>query len=106
MQKTVHFEKGYSDYLHKLLSMTGNEIAEEYGLTTDDNIWEKIEFDDGFVCYLVVEINDGVAKPYCQFLLVDDQGWCEELTEPCREFEGRWNLGKDFNDVEHILIIK
>ena len=64
------------DYINTLMSMTGDEIYDKYGLKRDETITNTIQFEDGCEMDIKVVMCDHEAKPYIDIVLFDENG-CE-----------------------------
>lgn len=90
---TVEISKDRFDKINKLLSMTGNEIYDKYGMKAGETITHTAEFDDGCFMDIKLVICDGDDKPYTEAVLFDPKGNEVICSEPWDDYDGLWIIG-------------
>lgn len=92
------------DFINQLLSMTGDEIYDKYGLKRDETIVNTAVFPDGMQADIKFVICDGEDKPYTEAVLFDKNGFQKAYTDPEDEYTGDWEL--EYDDVNYIVTVK
>lgn len=90
---TVEISKQRFDKINKLLSMTGNEIYDKYGMKRDETITHTAEFDDGCFMDIKLVICDGEEKPYTEAVLYNSDGKEVDVSGPWDDYDGLWSIG-------------
>ena len=78
--------------INTLLSMTGNEIYDKYGMKRDETITHTAKFDNDYFMDIKLVICDGEDKPYTEAVLFDPNGneiTCSSIWD---EYNGLWIL--------------
>lgn len=92
------------DFINQLLSMTGDEIYDKYGLKRDETIVNTAVFPDGMQADIKLVICDGENKPYTEAVLFDKNGFQKAYTDPEDEYTGDWEL--EYDDVNYVVVVK
>lgn len=92
------------DFINQLLSMTGDEIYDKYGLKRDETIVNTAVFPDGMQADIKLVICDGENKPYTEAVLFDKNGFQKAYTDPEDEYTGDWEL--EYDDVNYVVAVK
>lgn len=79
--------KSELDHLNKLLTMTGDEIYDKYGLKRDETITNTMKFEDGCELDVKVVICADEATPYVDLVLFNKNG-CEIACTMAEDIEG------------------
>lgn len=90
------------DFINELLSMTGDEIYEKYGLKRDETIVHTVVFSDGMQADIKLVICD--EDPYTEAVLFDKNGFQKAYTDPKYEYTGDWEL--EYDDVNYAVAVK
>lgn len=90
------------DFINQLLSMTGDEIYEKYGLKRDETIVYTAVFPDGMQADIKLVICD--EEPYTEAVLFDKNGFQKAYTDPEDEYTGDWEL--EYDDVNYVVTVK
>ena len=90
------------DFINALLSMTGDEIYERYGLKRDETIVNTAVFPDGMQADIKLVICD--EEPYTEAVLFDKNGFQKAYTDPEDEYTGDWEL--EYDDVNYVVTVK
>lgn len=90
------------DFINELLSMTGDEIYEKYGLKRDETIVHTVVFSDGMQTDIKLVICD--EDPYTEAVLFDKNGFQKAYTDPKYEYTGDWEL--EYDDVNYAVAVK
>lgn len=90
------------DFINELLSMTGDEIYEKYGLKRDETIVHTVVFSDGMQADIKLVICD--EEPYTEAVLFDKNGFQKAYTDPEDEYTGDWEL--EYDDVNYVVTVK
>lgn len=90
------------DFINALLSMTGDEIYERYGLKRDETIVNTAVFSDGMQADIKLVICD--EEPYTEAVLFDKNGFQKAYTDPEDEYTGDWEL--EYDDVNYVVTVK
>lgn len=90
------------DFINALLSMTGDEIYERYGLKRDETIVNTAVFPDGMQADIKLVICD--EEPYTKAVLFDKNGFQKAYTDPEDEYTGDWEL--EYDDVNYVVTVK
>lgn len=90
------------DFINELLSMTGDEIYEKYGLKRDETIVHTVVFSDGMQADIKLVICD--EDPYTEAVLFDKNGFQKAYTDPKYEYTGDWEL--EYDDVNYAVVVK
>lgn len=92
------------DFINALLSMTGDEIYEKYGLKRDETIVYTAVFPDGMQTDIKLVICDGENNPYTEAVLFNKNGFQKAYTDPEDEYTGDWEL--EYDDVNYVVTVK
>lgn len=90
------------DFINELLSMTGDEIYEKYGLKRDETIINTAVFPDGMQADIKLVICD--EEPYTEGVLFDKNGFQKAYTDPGDEYTGDWEF--EYDDVNYVVTVK
>lgn len=90
------------DFINQLLSMTGDEIYDKYGLKRDETIVNTAVFPDGMQADIKLVICD--EEPYTEAVLFDKNGFQKAYTDPENEYTGDWEL--EYDDVNYVVTVK
>lgn len=102
LRTEVVLEQEELDFINQLLSMTGDEIYEKYGLKRDETIVYTAVFPDGMQADIKLVICD--EEPYTEAVLFDKNGFQKAYTDPEDEYTGDWEL--EYDDVNYIVTVK
>lgn len=99
--KTLNISQEKADYIRTLLSLTGNEIYDLYGLKRDETITETVDFGDGVEMDIKLVICEDEESPYTEAVLFKNGS---EITHTDVEydFEGEWVLEYETDKQTHI----
>lgn len=90
-------------YIKELLSMTGNQIYDKYGLHRDETICHTAKFSDGVEADIKLVICEDDYTPYTEAVLY--KNGCELMcTTPEDEYEGVWELESD--DTKYVVVVR
>lgn len=104
LRTEIVLEQEELDFINQLLSMTGDEIYDKYGLKRDETIVNTAVFPDGMQADIKLIICDGEDKPYTEVVLFDKNGFQKAYTDPEDEYTGDWEL--EYDDVNYIVTVK
>ena len=104
LRAEIVLEQKELDFINQLLSMTGDEIYDKYGLKRDETIVYTAVFPDGMQADIKLVICDGENKPYTEAVLFDKNGFQKAYTDPEDEYTGDWELECD--DVNYVVTVK
>ena len=104
LRAEIVLEQEELDFINQLLSMTGDEIYDKYGLKRDETIIYTAVFPDGMQADIKLVICDGENKPYTEAVLFDKNGFQKAYTDPEDEYAGDWELECD--DVNYVVTVK
>lgn len=102
LRTEVVLEQEELDFINQLLSMTGDEIYEKYGLKRDETIVYTAVFPDGMQADVKLVICD--EEPYTEAVLFDKNGFQKAYTDPEDEYTGDWEL--EYDDVNYVVTVK
>lgn len=102
LRTEVVLEQEELDSINQLLSMTGDEIYEKYGLKRDETIVYTAVFSDGMQADIKLVICD--EEPYTEAVLFDKNGFQKAYTDPKYEYTGDWEL--EYDDVNYVVTVK
>lgn len=102
LRTEVVLEQEELDFINQLLSMTGDEIYEKYGLKRDETIVYTAVFPDGMQADIKLVICD--EEPYTEAVLFDKNGFQKAYTDPEDEYTGDWEL--EYDDVNYVVTVK
>lgn len=102
LRTEVVLEQEELDFINQLLSMTGDEIYEKYGLKRDETIVYTAVFPDGMQADVKIVICD--EEPYTEAVLFDKNGFQKAYTDPEDEYTGDWEL--EYDDVNYVVAVK
>ncbi len=102
LRTEVVLEQEELDFINQLLSMTGDEIYEKYGLKRDETIVYTAVFPDGMQADIKLVICD--EDPYTEAVLFDKNGFQKAYTDPKYEYTGDWEL--EYDDVNYAVAVK
>lgn len=103
LRAEIVLEQEKMDFINQLLSMTGDEIYDKYGLKRDEVIVNTAVFPDGMQADIKLVICDGEDKPYTEAVLFDKNGFQKAYTDPEDEYTGDWEL--EYDDVKYIVTV-
>lgn len=90
------------DFINELLSMTGDEIYDKYGLKRDETIVNTAVFPDGMQADVKLVICD--EESYTEAVLFDKNGFQKAYTDPADEYTGDWEL--EYDDINYVVTVK
>ena len=90
------------DFINELLSMTGDEIYDKYGLKRDETIVNTAVFPDGMQADIKLVICD--EESYTEAVLFDKNGFQKAYTDPADEYTGDWEL--EYDDINYVVTVK
>lgn len=102
LRAEIALEQKELDFINELLSMTGDEIYDKYGLKRDETIVNTAVFSDGMQADIKLVICD--EEPYTEVVLFDKNGFQKAYTDPEDEYTGDWEL--EYDDVNYIVTVK
>lgn len=103
LRTEIVLEQEELDFINQLLSMTGDEIYDKYGLKRDETIVNTAVFRDGMQADIKLVICDD-EEPYTEAVLFDKNGFQKAYTDPEDEYTGDWEL--EYDDVNYIVTVK
>lgn len=99
-EKKLLLEKSDMDYINTLLSMTGDEIHQKFGLKRDEVITRTAIFPDGVEADINLVICENHEKPYTEGILFDHGS--EVTCTECEDyFGGIWIF--DYNGTTYTV---
>lgn len=102
LRAEIVLEQEKLDFINQLLSMTGDEIYDKYGLKRDETIVNIAVFPDGMQADIKLVICD--EEPYTEAVLFDKNGFQKAYTDPADEYTGDWEL--EYDDVNYVVTVK
>ena len=102
LRAEIVLEQEELNFINQLLSMTGDEIYDKYGLKRDETIVYTTVFPDGMQADIKLVICD--EEPYTEAVLFDKNGFQKAYTDPEDEYAGDWELECD--DVNYVVTVK
>lgn len=102
LRTEIVLEQEKLDFINQLLSMTGDEIYDKYGLKRDETIVYTAVFPDGMQADIKLVICD--EEPYTEAVLFDKNGFQKAYTDPEDEYTGDWEL--EYDDVNYVVTVK
>lgn len=100
LEQTIKIPKEEMKYINKLLTMTGDEIYQKFGLKRDETIVHTAQFPDNIEVDVKLVICDGDDTPFTEAVLF--QNGCECALTPVEfEYGGEWDL--EYNGIEYIV---
>lgn len=102
MERIIEIEESKMNYINKLLTMTGEEIYNEYGLKRDETITYTANFGNGIEADIKLVICDD-GKPYTEGVLFKNGSelYCTDASD---EYEGIWEF--EYEGKEYTVIVK
>ena len=89
MRAKIVIPKREAELIQNLLSLSGNEIYNKYGLHQYESITHTVRFDDGVEADIKLVICEGEEAPYTEGILyINGAGAC--VTEPQDTYDGEW----------------
>lgn len=102
LRTEIVLEQEKLNFINQLLSMTGDEIYDKYGLKRDETIVYAAVFPDGMQADIKLVICD--EEPYTEAVLFDKNGFQKAYTDPKYEYTGDWEL--EYDDVNYVVTVK
>lgn len=97
LEQTIKIPKKEMEYINKLLTMTGDEIYQKYGLKRDETIVHTAQFPDNIEVDIKLVICDGDDTPFTEAVLFQNGRECA-MTPVEFEYDGEWCLEYDGNE--------
>ncbi len=104
VEKEIMITQEDSEFLSELLSMTGEEIYNKYGLKENETIVRTCDFGDGVEVDIKLVVCDENSRPYTEGVAFKN-GFQFSYTEPEDEFAGEWCFEDEEHDVEYVVNI-
>lgn len=89
MRAKMVVPKAEAEIIQNLLSLTGNEIYDKYGIHRYETITRTAILEDGAVAVIKLVICEGEETPYTEGVLFID-GYEAVVTEPLDTYDGEW----------------
>lgn len=102
LRTEIVLEQEKLDFINQLLSMTGDEIYDKYGLKRDETIVYTAVFPDGMQADIKLVICD--EEPYTEAVLFDKNGFQKAYTDPEDEYTGDWEL--EYDNINYVVTVK
>ena len=89
MRAKMVVPKAEAELIQNLLSLTGNEIYDKYGLHRHETITRTVILEDGAVADIRLIIDEDEEIPYTEGILFID-GFAACVTDPQDTYDGEW----------------
>lgn len=97
LEQTIKIPKKEMERINKLLSMTGDEIYQKFGIKRGQAVVHTAKFPDNIEVDIKLVICDGDETPFTEAILF--QNGCECALTPVEfEYGGEWELEYDGNE--------
>lgn len=102
-ERTITIPKKDINHYDMLLTMTGNQIYDKFGLKRDETITYTANFEDGYEVDIKLVICEDESKPYTEAVLFNN-GSEVTCSEPEGDMLGDWELETDTTKfIIHII---
>lgn len=88
----LQMDKYTFEVLVQMLTMTGSEIYNKYGLKRDEKLYYPVFYKNEYEMDIELIIGDENDTPYMQTVLIDNSNRIIAFSEPEFEFKRQWHL--------------